>query len=60
MIATLNGAMNEALRQPDLLEKFRSLAVEPGGGPPEAFGGIIRADVARWRQAIEIAGIEKQ
>jgi tripartite-type tricarboxylate transporter receptor subunit TctC len=60
VIGVLNAAMNDALRQPDVLEKMRSLAVEPGGGTPAHFAEIIRADVARWREAIAIAGIERQ
>jgi tripartite-type tricarboxylate transporter receptor subunit TctC len=60
VIALLNAGMNEALRQPELLQKLRSLAVEPGGGTPERFGTIIRNDVARWREAIALAGIQRQ
>jgi tripartite-type tricarboxylate transporter receptor subunit TctC len=60
VIDLVNTEMNEALRQPDLLQRFASLGVEPGGGPPSAFGELIRTDVARWREAIRLARIEQQ
>jgi tripartite-type tricarboxylate transporter receptor subunit TctC len=60
VIEAVNAGMNEALAQPDLQQRFRTLGVEPGGGTPAAFAEIIRADVARWREAIALARIEPQ
>jgi tripartite-type tricarboxylate transporter receptor subunit TctC len=60
VIELVNAEMNEALRQPDLRQRFRNLGVEPGGGTPAEFGALIRTDVARWREAIRLARIEQQ
>ncbi len=60
IIDLVNAEMNEALRLPDLRQRFRTFGVEPGGGTPADFGRLIATDVARWRHAIEVARIEKQ
>jgi tripartite-type tricarboxylate transporter receptor subunit TctC len=45
------------LRQPEVVEKFVSLGVEPRSSTPEEFAEVIRNDNARWRKVISEAGI---
>ena len=56
----LNAEMNAVLRLPEVRTRFRSLGVEPGGGTPQEYGALIRRDLAKWRDAIAVARIERQ
>lgn len=44
----LNKAVNEALSQPQLLEKLHNIGAEPLPGTPEQFGRLMADERARW------------
>jgi tripartite-type tricarboxylate transporter receptor subunit TctC len=58
VVERLNAVVNEALRDPALVQRFAAQALDtfPPGSPAE-FGAYIRADLARWRKVVEEAGI---
>ncbi|MCC7182957.1 MAG: hypothetical protein IT509_05235 [Rhodocyclaceae bacterium] len=54
----LNAEINKILQMPDVREKLAAAALEPGGGTPEQFGAVIKADLARWPAVVKKAGVK--
>jgi tripartite-type tricarboxylate transporter receptor subunit TctC len=48
VIQTLNRAVNEALRSPEVIANLRRLGASGAPGTPEEFGALIASDVKRW------------
>src|ERR1700730_1371260 len=47
VIARLNDALNKALKTDKVREALAKLGVDPGGGTPEAFSALVRAETTR-------------
>ncbi|MEI6618305.1 MAG: tripartite tricarboxylate transporter substrate binding protein [Betaproteobacteria bacterium] len=60
LIKTLNAACNKALQDPDLREKMLSQGNEIGGGTPEQFAALIKAEAPRWAKVVRAAKIEPE
>src|SRR4249920_817530 len=56
--AQLNEAVNKALKTVKVRDALARLSTDPGGGTPEAFGTLVRAEIARWSKVIKDAGIK--
>ena len=54
----LSADFAEALKRPDIAEKFRSYACEPVGTTPAATKAFVQAEAARWGNVIRTAGIK--
>lgn len=48
VIARINAAVGEVLRNPEVAERLKGLGIEPVDAPAEALGARIQADYARW------------
>ncbi len=48
----VNQAVNAALADPDVKERFARLGAEPAGGTPQAFAAMVKADNAKWKKII--------
>jgi tripartite-type tricarboxylate transporter receptor subunit TctC len=57
IVRKINADVNEALRQPEILEKLKGMVAEPVGGTPEATGTFMRDEVERWRKVIKAANV---
>ncbi|ANN77853.1 Bug family tripartite tricarboxylate transporter substrate binding protein [Bordetella flabilis] len=57
--ATLNAALQEALRDPKLGEKFLSMGFIPTGNSPSEFKAVIAKKLATSRTAAEQTGLKK-
>lgn len=57
IIAKLNNAANEALKDPDLLDRYKALGLTPGGGTPAATKAFVEEETRRWGEVIRAAGI---
>jgi tripartite-type tricarboxylate transporter receptor subunit TctC len=60
VVATLNAAINRAVAAPDLQEKARRLGIDMRATTPQQMHDRMAADVAKWRNVIDKAGIPKQ
>ncbi|KAA2212472.1 Bug family tripartite tricarboxylate transporter substrate binding protein [Teichococcus oryzae] len=60
IVATLNAAIQGALVRPEVKQRFASIGFEAFSGPPEALDAFVRAELVKWRDLIEAAGIEKE
>jgi tripartite-type tricarboxylate transporter receptor subunit TctC len=56
--ARLNEAVNKALKTDKVRDALAKLGTDPGGGTPEAFGTLVRAEIARWSKVIKDADIK--
>jgi len=57
IISRLNAAINKALQQPDLRERFAASSVETIGGTPKQFGLYIESEIKRWGEVARAAQI---
>jgi tripartite-type tricarboxylate transporter receptor subunit TctC len=60
LIRLLNDMGNKALQDPDLRSKITSQGNEVGGGTPEAFAALIRAEAQRWGKVVKDAKIDPE
>ena len=60
LIKTLNAALNKALQDPEVKEKILSQGNEMGGGTPEQFAALIKAEAPRWGKVVRDAKIEPE
>ena len=59
MVEKINSDINEALRAPDVRERFAKLSAEPIGGSTQAANAYIGEEIARWAKVIKAANITK-
>ncbi|MDW5442264.1 tripartite tricarboxylate transporter substrate binding protein [Polaromonas sp. SM01] len=52
LTAKVNQALNAALLDSDVKERFARLGAEPTGGTPPAFAAMVKADNAKWKKII--------
>jgi tripartite-type tricarboxylate transporter receptor subunit TctC len=48
----VNQAVNAALTDSDVKERFARLGAEPAGGTPQAFAAMVKADHTKWKKII--------
>lgn len=58
IIEKLNNAVNAALSQADVVQKFRKLGLTAAGTTPEQLRAIMAEELVRWGKVIPAAGIE--
>jgi len=54
----LSADFAEAVRQPEVAQRFRDHASEPSGLGPEATAAFVRGEAERWKKVIQTAGIK--
>jgi tripartite-type tricarboxylate transporter receptor subunit TctC len=57
VVAMLNEAANEALRDPEVVARLQAMSVSIAGGSPEQFNAFIERERRRWVEAVRQAGI---
>ena len=58
VVAKLEKALSEAIRDPGVSAKLKAMAVNPGGGPPEDFRKIIDADILKFGEVVKAANLK--
>jgi tripartite-type tricarboxylate transporter receptor subunit TctC len=58
IIKRMNGELGTALRNPDVVEKLSSQAVEPHHTSPEQFAALVRTELAKWSKVIRASGVK--
>jgi tripartite-type tricarboxylate transporter receptor subunit TctC len=48
VIERLNSEINRIIRDPDIASKLELQGIAPTGGPPEALGALVSAEIKRW------------
>lgn len=60
IVEKLNKAMNAALKQADVVEKFRKLGLTAAGTTPEQLQALMTKELVHWGKVIPSAGIEPE
>ena len=60
LVRTLSAACNQALQSAEVKDKILSQGNELGGGTPEQFAALIRAESPRWGKVVRDARIEPE
>ena len=60
VIGTLNREMRGALSDPELVQRYTELGLEPLPTTPNELSGRLRAEIGKWGRVIRDAGIEQQ
>ncbi len=57
IVDLLNKAVNEALKDPKLVERFATLGGVPKPMTPAGYGKLIADETEKWRKVVEFAGV---
>jgi tripartite-type tricarboxylate transporter receptor subunit TctC len=57
IVAVLNKAVNEVLKDPKLIARFADIGGVPKPMTPEEYGKLIAAETEKWRKVVEFAGV---
>jgi tripartite-type tricarboxylate transporter receptor subunit TctC len=60
VVSSLNDSIQKALRDPDVLDRFKSLNVDAAPSTPEAFTERIRLERARWEPVVKASGFKME
>lgn len=58
VIRLLNAAVNKARATEKVRDSLGKIGTDVGGGTPEEFGALVRAETVRWAKVIKDAGIK--
>jgi tripartite-type tricarboxylate transporter receptor subunit TctC len=58
IVTKLNGAINDALKSPEIEAAFAKLGVEPHSGSPEDFSAFLVKERERWAPVVKSANIK--
>src|SRR4051794_31198663 len=58
IVDKLNAAINEALKDPEMVRKLADLGGTPIAGTPDDFGKVIADETEKWRKVVEFAGVK--
>ena len=60
VVDALNKEINAVLALPEVKRRFDELGVVPQGGTPEELGALLANEIAKWKDVVAKAKIEKQ
>ena len=60
IVRKLEAELNAIIKLPDVVERFKTLAVYPVGGPGEQHSAQLAKDLATWREVVAKANIPLQ
>ena len=58
IVERLNREAVAVMKEPDVIQRFGVLGIEPVANTPEQFEAQIKSDLARWKGVVERAGIK--
>jgi tripartite-type tricarboxylate transporter receptor subunit TctC len=58
VLKTLQQAIAEAVKQPEVNKQMLDLGALPVANTPEAFAALVQADVAKWREVVKSTGVK--
>ena len=53
VVARVNSAANQVLRDPEVVDKLKSLGIEPIGGSPAQFSAMLGSELAKGKKIIQ-------
>jgi tripartite-type tricarboxylate transporter receptor subunit TctC len=58
LVTRLQGAIVQALGEPEMRQRMADLGAEPVGDTPAEFGQFITAELAKWAKVVNDAGVK--
>ena len=58
IVKKLNAGLNEVLRQPDIVARFKSLNIDFKENTPEEFRTFVATETEKWGKVVREAGIK--
>ena len=58
IVAKINTAVNNALKDPELIAKLAAQGTTAAGGTPDEFKSLISTEIRNWKQTAAKAGIK--
>jgi len=58
VLATIQQALAEAVKQPEVNKQMLELGAQPVANTPDAFAKLVQADVAKWRDVVKTTGVK--
>ena len=58
IISRLAAAAQKAVKQPDVVQRFRQLGIDPVGSTPEAYNAANRASFEKYAKVVQAAGVK--
>jgi tripartite-type tricarboxylate transporter receptor subunit TctC len=58
IVKKLNAGLNEVLRQPDVVARFKSLNIDFKENAPQEFRSFVAAETEKWGKVVRDAGIK--
>ena len=52
VVARVNTAANQVLKDPEVIDKLTRLGIEPVGGTPAQFTAMLASELAKWKKII--------
>jgi tripartite-type tricarboxylate transporter receptor subunit TctC len=59
-LSTLHDEFAGAVNQSSVVERYKSLILEPATNTPAEFRALIESDLARWSKVVKDAGIKAE
>ena len=59
-VVALNGHFRNALRAPEMAERFAWVGAEIIASTPEEFGKHLRGELAKWAKVVKEAGLKAE
>jgi len=59
IVDKLSSAINEALKDEEVIKPLHTAGLDIRGGTPEAFGGFIAGETKKWNDVVAAAGLRK-
>ncbi|WP_416051564.1 Bug family tripartite tricarboxylate transporter substrate binding protein [Cupriavidus basilensis] len=60
IVMRMNAALNEVLRDPEVIRKFTEMGATPLGGTPQQLTAHLAAELVKWRAVVSQASIKIQ
>ena len=60
VLARLSSEVQQALKTPQVRERFAAIQLEPVGSPPEAYRKLIVDNIRRFAELVKLAGVEPE
>ncbi len=58
IVAKLEKALSDAIRDPGVSAKLKAMAVNPGGGSPEEFKRMVESDIVKFAEVVKAANLK--
>jgi len=56
IVSRVSAEVDQILRKPEVIERFRALGAEPVGGTPADLGRFIAEETKKWREVVKVSG----